>query len=158
MSNLAIAKMHEFETTHTKSIAGTGVAGIYMEEAAFLNPASLAFFEQGDIYVQRDMMQIKDKDGNIIQKPKNTGVVLADGNPSLSGSLSYVQQEEGDLKRSRWGVSASAPLNKQSAFGVSFRKTKDENLTSKTESDYYQTVYGMRFIASVSANISAIIF
>jgi hypothetical protein len=143
MSDLAMAKMHEFETTHAKSIAGTGVAGIYMEEAAFLNPASLAFFEQGDVYVQRDMMQIKDKDGNIIQKPKNTGVVLADGNPSLSGSLSYVQQEEGDMKRSRWGISASSPLSKESAFGVSFRKTKDENLTSKTESEYYQTVFGV---------------
>lgn len=135
--------MHEFETTHTKSIAGTGVAGIYMEEAAFLNPASLAFFEEGNVYVQRDMMQIKDKDGHVIQKPKNTGVVLADGNPSLSGSLSYVHQEEGDTKRSRWGLSASSPLSKESSLGVSVRKSKDENLTSKTEVDYYQTVIGV---------------
>lgn len=158
MSNLAVAKMHEFETTHTKSIAGTGVAGIYMEEAAFLNPASLAFFEQGNVYVQRDMMQIKDKDGNIVQKPKNTGVVLADGNPSLSGSLSYVNQEEGDLKRSRWGLSVSGPLNKQSAFGASVRKTKDENLTSKTESDYYQTVFGVTHAIDAQTSLGIVAY
>lgn len=150
--------MHEFETTHAKSIAGTGVAGIYMEESAFLNPASLAFFEQGDVYVQRDMMQIKDKDGNIVQKPKNTGIVLADGNPSLSGSLSYVQQEEGNMKRSRWGLSASSPLNKQSAFGVSVRKTKDENLTSKTESDYYQTVFGVTHAIDAQTSLGIVAY
>ncbi len=138
-----MAKIHEFETTHTKSIAGTGVAGIYMEEAAFLNPASLAFFDQGNFYFQRDILQIKDKDGNIMQKPKNTGFVMADGNPSLSGSLSYIQQEEGPNKRSRWGLSASSPISKDSSFGVSVRKTKDKDIINNTEKSYYQTVLGI---------------
>ena len=142
-TNLAMAKIHEFETTHSKSIAGTGVAGIYMEESAFLNPASLAFFQQGDVYFQRDILQIKDKDGNIIQKPKNTGIVMADGNPSLSGSLSYVHQEEENLKRSRWGLTMSSPLSQNSAFGVSVRKTKDEDIIKNVKSSYYQTVFGV---------------
>ena len=138
-----MAKIHEFETTHTKSLAGTGVAGIYMEEAAFLNPASLAFFDQGNFYAQRDILQIKDKDGNIVQKPKNTGFVMADGNPGFSGSLSYIQQEEGALKRSRWGLSASAPMSQASSLGMSVRKTKDSNLMTKDEKSYYQTVFGI---------------
>ena len=139
-------------------MAGTGVAGIYMEEAAFLNPASLAFFEQGDVYVQRDMMQIKDSTGNIIQKPKNTGVVLADGNPSLSGSLSYVKQEEGNMERSRWGLSASGPMSKQSAFGVSVRKTKDENTTTKTSVDYYQTVFGVTHAIDAQTSLGIVAY
>ena len=153
-----MAKIHEFETTHTKSIAGTGVAGIYMEEAAFLNPASLAFFQQGNFYAQRDILQIKDKDGNIIQKPKNTGFVLADGNPSLSGSLSFVQQEEGIIKRSRWGVSASSPISKNSAFGVSVRKTKDKNLISQNEISYYQTVFGVTQAIDAQTSIGLVAY
>ena len=158
MSNFAIAKMHEFETTHTKSIAGTGVAGIFMEEAAFLNPASLAFFNQADVYVQRDMLQIKDKDGNVLQKPKNTGVVMADGNPTLSGSLSYVHQEEGDQERTRWGLTASSPLSQQSAFGVSVRKSKDKNLTSETEIEYYQTVIGVTHALDTQTSLGIVAY
>lgn len=158
MSNFAFAKIHEFETTHAKSIAGTGVAGIFMEEAAFLNPASLAFFTQADVYFQRDMLQIKDKDGNVVQKPKNTGIVLADGNPTLSGSLSYVNQEEGDQKRKRWGLSASSPLSQQSAFGVSVRKSKDENTTTKTEVDYYQTVIGVTHALDTQTSLGIVAY
>jgi hypothetical protein len=135
--------MHEFETTHLKSQAGTGAAGILMEESAFLNPASLAFFSAADIYVQRDMVQVKDSAGNVIQKPKNTGIVISDGNASLSGSLSYVHQEEGTFTRKRWGLTTSAPLNQTSAFGASFRKTKDENKLDGSSVDYYQTVFGV---------------
>lgn len=137
------AKIHEFETTHLKSMAGTGVAGVFMEEAAFLNPASLAFFNLGNVYFQRDMLQIKDSKGNVLQKPKATGIVFADGNPSLSGSLSYVNQEEGTIKRSRWGLSTSAPLSKESSFGASVRKTKDKNSLNNSEVDYYQTTFGI---------------
>jgi hypothetical protein len=129
-----------------------------MEEAAFLNPASLAFFTQGNVYFQRDMLKIKDKDGNIIQRPKNTGIVLADGNPTLSGSLSYVNQEEGDQKRTRWGLTASSPLSQQSAFGVSLRKSKDENLTTKTEEDYYQTVIGVTHALDTQTSLGIVAY
>lgn len=142
-SNFAFAKLHEFETTHLKSQAGTGVSGLFMEESAFLNPAGLSFFRNANVYAQRDMVQIKDSAGNIIQKPKNTGVVMSDGNDSLSGSLSYVHQEEGVMTRKRWGLATSASLNEKSAFGVSLRKTKDEDTLAGTSLDYYQTVFGV---------------
>ncbi len=114
-----------------------------MEESAFLNPASLSFFRNADIYLQRDMVQFKDALGNLLQKSKNTGVVISDGNANLSGSLSYVQQEEGVFKRKRFGLTTSSPLNEKSSFGASFRKTKDENTLSKTSSDYYQSTFGV---------------
>jgi hypothetical protein len=143
MSNFAFAKIHEFETTHLKSLAGTGVASISSEESAFLNPAGLAFSPNGDAYIQRDLLQFKNAKGDIVQKPKNLGIVLADANPSLSGSLSYLQQEEGTVKRKRWGLTLSAPLNTSSAFGVSVRKSDDRNSTYNSKVDYYQTVFGV---------------
>lgn len=158
MSNFAYAKVHEFETTHQKSMAGTGVAGIFMEEAAFLNPASLSFFNNGNISVQRDMLQLKDAQGNILQKPKSTGVVFSDGNPSLSGSVSYVHQEEGVYKRKRWGVSTSAPINAGSAFGVSVRKTKDENTSTGVVKDYYQSVFGVTHSIDAQTSLGVVVY
>ena len=143
MSNFAFAKIHEFETTHLKSQAGTGVSGLFMEESSFLNPAGIAFFRSANVYAQRDMLQIKDSTGNIVQKPRNTAIVISDGNDSLSGSLSYVHQEEGVMTRKRWGLATSASLSEKSALGVSLRKTKDEDTSAGTSIDYYQTVFGV---------------
>ena len=158
MSNFAHARIHEFETTHLKSTAGTGVSSILAEEAAFLNPASLSFFNNGSVYFQRDMLQLKDDKGNIVQKPKSTGVVLADGNASLSGTVSYVHQEEGAIKRSRWGASASAPLSPGSAFGFSMRKTKDENTLTNKKIDYYQSVFGVTHSIDTQSSVGVVVY
>lgn len=158
MANSAFAKMHEFETTHLKSRAGSGVAGIFMEEAAFLNPASLSFFNGNSIYFQRDMLDLKDKDGKVLQEPKNTAFVLSEGNQNLSGSLSYVDQEEGDLKRKRYGLSLSAPLNAKSAMGVSVRKSEDKNTVSGTQKKYYQTVLGVTHALSPQTTMGVVVY
>lgn len=158
MSNFAFAKVHEFETTRLKATAGTGVAGIFVEEAAFLNPASLAFHDTGNLYLQRDMLQFKDSAGNITQKPKSTGVVISDGNPNLSGSISYTFQEEGIYKRKKWGLSTAAPLTKESALGASLRKVKDENTSAKTSADYYQTVFGVTHSLDPQTSLGVVVY
>lgn len=140
--SIAQAKIHEFETTHLKSTAGTGVGSILTEESAFLNPAPLAFFTTSTFYFQKDTAKLTEN--NVAQpKPKSLGFVLADGNPSLSGSLSYVDQEEENIKRKRWGLSMSGPIADKSAMGVSVRQSKDENTTDKSVQKYYQTVIGV---------------
>lgn len=142
LSTSVHSKIHEFETTHLKSTAGTGVGSILAEEAAFLNPASLSFFPTASFYVQKDSAKLSE--GGLDQpKPKNLGFVLSDGNPSLSGSLSYVTQEESNIKRTRWGTTLSSPMADKSAFGVSVRQTKDEDSLKKTIRKYYQTVFGV---------------
>lgn len=138
----AHAKIHEFETTHLKSTAGTGVGSILTEESAFLNPAPLAFFSTSTFYFQKDSGKLTEQ--SVDQpKPKALGFVLSDGNPSLSGSVSYVNQEEEGLKRQRWGVSLSGPIADKSAMGVSVRQTKDETIATKNVQKYYQTVIGV---------------
>lgn len=138
----AHSKIHEFETTHLKSMGGTGVGGVLAEESAFLNPAPLAFFNTATFYVQKDSGKLTN-DNVSAPKPKALGFVMADGNPSLSGSLSYVTQEEDIYKRKRWGLSFSGPVSEKSAFGISYRQTTDENTQTNVTKKYYQTVLGV---------------
>lgn len=156
--SLVFAKMHEFETAHLKSMGGTGVAGMFMEESAFLNPAGLAFYTMSDIYLQRDMMQIKNDRGDVIQKPKSTAVVIADGNANLSGSVSYLTQEEGQFKRTRWGATTSTPVGVGSAFGLSIRKTEDKNTSSGQSVDYYQTVMGITHTLNAQTSFGVVAY
>ncbi len=101
-SSSAHSKIHEFETAHLKSMAGAGSGSILAEESAFLNPAPLAFFATSSVYAQKDTGTLT-SDGVSATKPKAVGFVLADGNPSLSGSLSYISQTEDIFTRKRWG-------------------------------------------------------
>lgn len=89
------------------------------------------------------MMEFKDADGNVYDKPKNTALALSDGNASLSGSLSYLDQKEGQFERTRWGATMSSAVGAKSSFGVSVRKTTDEDTLTKQKDKYYQTVFGI---------------
>ena len=123
-------------------MGGTGVGGLLTEEAAFLNPASLAFFNSSSFYAQKDLDRLTN-DGIAQARPKALGFVLADANPSLSGSLSYVTQEEDIYKRKRWGLTLSSPVSDKSAFGASVRQTTDDNIITKSSKKYYQAVLGV---------------
>ncbi len=138
----AFSNVHEFETAHLKSMGGAGTGGILAEEAAFLNPASLAFFTTSSVYVQKDSAKLTDSG---VQKPNPsaTGFVLADGNASMSGSISYIKQEEDIYKRKRWGVSFSTPLEGKSAIGYSIRSSEDQNSLTQKTMKYYQSVFGI---------------
>jgi len=89
------------------------------------------------------MMKFQDANGNTYDKPKNTALSLNDGNASLSGSVSYLDQTEGQFERKRWGASLSSAVGAKSSFGVSVRKTTDEDTTTKQKDKYYQTVFGI---------------
>lgn len=142
LSASAHSKIHEFETTHLKSMGGTGVGGLLVEESAFLNPASLAFFSTSSVYVQKDQAKLS-TDGIAGPNPKALGFVMTDGNPALSGSLSYITQEEDIYKRKRWGLSLSGPIAEKSSFGISARQTTDENSLDHSTLKYYQCVLGV---------------
>jgi len=136
------AKIHEYETTHLKAMGGTGVGSILTEDSAFLNPASLSFFTTSSVYFQKDsaalnINNVKSPD------PKSMGIVLADGNPSLSGSLSYVTQTEDIYKRKRWGLTLTGPTSDKSSLGISIRKSNDENTATNQIDKYYQSVLGI---------------
>lgn len=142
------AAVHEFETTHMKSMGGAGTAGILAEESAFNNPAPLAFFTTSTVYAQKDKSVLGSA----------TGFVLGDGNPGLSGSISYVKQEEEDFKRSRWGLSLSVPTSKNSAAGLSIRKSTDDVLSTNTRTNYYQTVLGVVHLINEQFSVGVVAY
>lgn len=150
--------MHEFETTHLKSRGGSGTAGVFMEESAFLNPASISFFEGMNIYAQRDMLKFKDKDNAVTDEPKNTGFVVSEANSGISGTLSYVEQNEEAVKRKRWGVSASTKLDARTSLGLSVRKTKDHDSASNSDKKYYQTVIGLTSIIANDTSLGFVVY
>ena len=136
------SKIHEFETTQLKSSGGTGVGGIFNEESAFLNPAPLAFSTSSSFYVQKDSDKLSDNSVNK-PNPKALGFVMSDGNPSLSGSLSFVNQHEDTITRKRWGVTLSGPIAEKSSMGISVRHSEDNNTLINTTEKYYQSVFGV---------------
>jgi hypothetical protein len=148
LSVKANAAVHEFETTHMKSMGGAAAAGILAEESAFYNPAPLAFFGTSTVYAQ--------KDNSILGK--DMGFVICDGNSAISGSISYVKQEEQDFNRSRWGVSMSTPMQKGSSVGMSIRKTKDDILSAHTSNEYYQTVFGVTHIMNEQFSLGVVAY
>jgi hypothetical protein len=126
-------------------MGGTGAGGVLAEECAFLNPAPLAFFNTASVYVQQDSAVLTSNDVDLA-KQKSIGFVMSDGNPSLSGSLSYVNQKEDTYNRKRWGLSFSGPVSERSAFGMSYRKTSDQDSLTNITKDYYQSVFGVTHV------------
>lgn len=139
-------------------MSGTGVAAILSEESAFLNPASLSFHNTFSLYAQRDSMVIKDNTETVIQKPHSMGFVIADGNPNLSGSISYVDQRELNFERERWGFSLSSLVGGRSSFGTSIRKSKDRNTTTGEVLDYYQTVFGVTHVLDEKTSLGIVAY
>lgn len=140
-----------------KSLGGAGVGGVFAEESAFLNPAPLAFFNSSSFYVQKDMDKLSSN--SVSQpKPKSLGFVLTDANPSLSGSISYVTQEEDIYKRKRWGTTLSSPMGEGSTFGVSIRQSEDENILTNVKKKYFQTVLGVTHAVSDSLTLGIVAY
>lgn len=103
-------------------------------------------------------MKVKDDEGNVIQKPKALGAVMADGNPGLSGTISYVDQEELDFERKRWGFSMSSLIGEKSSFGTSIRKSTDTTKSTNTKVDYYQTVFGVTHVLDEQTSLGLVAY
>jgi hypothetical protein len=83
---------------------------------------------------------------------------MADANPSLAGSISYVTQEEDIYKRTRWGLSFSGPMSANSTFGISVRKSSDENTSTAITNKYYQTVLGVTHVIDEKLSLGIVAY
>lgn len=156
--NFASAKIHEYETTRTKSVAGGGVGSVLVEESAFLNPASTTFFQTSSIFAQKDNFTTSDNINTAYPKKSSMGFVLAQGDPSIGGTFSYIKQREGSIERKRLGVSMSGPIADTSSFGFSVRDSKDFDSNTNTTKKYYQTVFGVTHVMSNSTTMGVVLY
>lgn len=158
LHSFAYAKIHEYQTTRTKSVAGGGVGSVLLEESAFLNPASISFFQTSSIFAQKDNITTTDNANSSFPEKSSLGFVLAQGDPSLAGTFSYINQKEGNIQRRRFGISMSSPMSNTSSLGFSVRDSKDTDSTTNTTAKYYQTVFGVTHIMSNNTSMGIVLY
>ena len=131
-SNLSF---RSFETTRLKATGGAGVASILMDEASLLNPASVAFFQVSSLYLQKSGGEFKTESGvpqsqvgtaALGDKLDSLAMIASDGNQRLSGSLSFVQQKEGNARRRQWGFASASSIGSKTSLGFSTILQNDE--------------------------------
>lgn len=158
LHSFAYAKIHEYQTTRTKSVAGGGIGSVLLEESAFLNPASISFFQTSSIFAQRDNFTSTDNNNSSYPKKSSMGFVLAQGDPALAGTFSYINQKEGNIERKRYGISMSSPIANASSLGFSVRDSKDVDTSTNTTTKYYQTVFGVTHIMSNNTTMGIVLY
>ena len=157
---LTFGRVHEYETSRLKSTAGAGAGSILLDEANFLNPASLAFFRISAAYAQRygtsylDSAETASTAKGISaasyqekwEESRSYGFVVSDTRSPLKGSFSYVMQREGPYERKRPAVSVGHAVSKRSSLGMTFRYTDDFNQMTGEKNKYKQMNVGVTHI------------
>lgn len=133
---LSAAQVPDFETTRMKSTAGAGVGSMLMDEASFLNPAPIAFYEISSIYVSRATMEQSDlppegdnTDPNekINSRGKAYAFIASDAKGPLKGSLAHQRIRENGIDSSRWSAALASPIGPQSSLGFWGRRVSESH-------------------------------
>lgn len=152
----AQAEIRDFQTTRMKSTGGTGVGALLFESSAFVNPASLAFYNTSSIYYQKvNSTRMTERDEAISQnESKTTAAILTDAGASFKGSFSYIKQEQKQEQREQFNFSFASVLNEKSSLGAALHMKKDADWTSGTKKtdDYKQAIFGVTHILNENIN------
>ncbi len=117
------AKVLNFETTRMKSTAGAGSASLVMNEASFLNPAPIAFFNVSSLYVEKSSTEYKESETRSVES-SNYAFIASDAKNNLRGSIALVKHDEGENSLEQFNVSLASVLTKKSSLGVAYRNIK----------------------------------
>jgi len=146
------AQVHRFETSRLKSTGGAGVASLLMTESAFLNPASIGFFNFSTISFQKDKYNLQDAntsrpetESEFDDNSGNWAITASDAQSNLKGTLAYINQTEGYAKRKRISASFAAPIAQVSSMGISLHRSWDKwtGPNNNSEDDYYLLSIGV---------------
>lgn len=129
---ICFAQVRPFQTTRLQSTGGTGVASLLVTEAALLNPASLAFFEDAFASYQNTRSTLKNKNDNRDNDNhpwpngnRHEGYFVYDNSGDLKGGFSYQQQREGGFERQRATGTMAAAISPTVGFGVTYHHSQD---------------------------------
>jgi len=155
------ARVHDYETTRLKSTAGAGIGSVLMDEATILNPAPIAFYTNSAVYISQTGIDVTNQDDptSPIVESKMRGFIISDSKGSLNGSISLLKQVENGDTRERLAAALAAPIGDKSSMGITYRKTKDKNVTKTGESindNYSQIVVGVTHSITPSFSIGLI--
>lgn len=158
------AQVSDFETTRMKSTGGAGVGSLLMDESTILNPAPIAFFNSSALFYQRSSADIEINSANqgrpfSSASSKSNAFIVSDSKGSLSGSISYINQEEYGDERRTFGLSMASSVGKKSAFGVNYKFIKDtlrDDSGLTREEDYKQAIFGVSHVISPSFSLGVV--
>jgi hypothetical protein len=158
ISLAANSAIRELETTRLQSTAGAGVASVLVNEASFLNPASIVFVPTSAFYYQQGSSKLNndsDQRSTEFSDGSNEIYLLSDSSGQLKGTFSYQRQAENQYKRLRFTSSLAASYGKRSSLGLLYRYTTDEDIRENEEKKYHQVVLGFMHIFSEELSIGA---
>jgi hypothetical protein len=150
-SNAVFSMPISYQTTRLKSTGGAGVGSILMDEATFLNPAPLAFFNLTAVFIQRT-----GGDETSVLKSENYAAVLSDSKSQVKGSFSYVKAKEGNDKSTMMSASTAFPIQQRSAIGATYRKITN-SISGQKDVIINQYVVGASHNISPNLSVGAIL-
>lgn len=142
-------RVPRFETTRMKSTGGAGVASILMDEATYLNPATIAYYKQASLYFQKSGLESTTNTQNQntnTQEFDTMTIIASDAKGLTGGSLSYNTIEYKGEKIKRFSSAFGRPLGKKSSFGVNLSHTKETVFNDSDqliEQDFTQVTFGV---------------
>lgn len=155
-TNFAYSEIRPQKTSRLVSTAGTGVGSILMEEAAVLNPASLAFYDHSALYYQQTKLNNTNNNDKLAD---SFSVIVADAKGALKGTMGYHKNQVGGDSEERISVTAASAGGKASSVGVNVSQYKvitDTGLV-KEEKKYRTIDLGVTHIVSPELSFGIII-
>lgn len=152
------AKLRKMDSTRLMSTSGAGIGAVLLNEAAFLNPASIYFFKESSLYYQKGAANLEDESelrDDSYSDGSNEAFLITDTSSALKGSFSYQYQSENGETRKRLTSSASTHMSKKSSFGVLYRYTEDDTLNGHKV--FHQAVFGMTYVVDPRLTLGAIL-
>lgn len=138
LSASAFSQIRSFQTTRLNGTAGAGVASILSTEAAVLNPASSAYFNETSLSYQSYKTSLRNKNdlrgatGEDFAKHNSTqGYFLSDHSGELKGGLAYLRQDENDYERQSMVFHSSRPMGPRASAGLKYSYMQDKRPASK---------------------------
>jgi len=164
LSNFAFAnnRVPKFETTRMKSTAGAGVASILMDEATLLNPATIAYYNQGGIFFQRSGIDSTRTQGSVpeTQEFSSMSIIASDSKGPTGGSLSYNTVDYRGQKVQKISSAFARPIGEKSSFGANFSYLKEEIFNQNNvleKNDYKVMNFGVAHALSESFTMGFVV-
>jgi hypothetical protein len=156
--NDSFANIIDIETTRLKGTSGAGTGSILLNEAAILNPASIAFHSNSSLYYNKESGTLKGKSDDRIKDYKPSSrelLIISDTSSSVKGGFSLEKSKVDRNERLRVTSSSSAPIGKSTAIGFLLRYTEDKyEVSHKT---YTQLDIGIMHIFSEKLTFGAVL-
>lgn len=137
-STSVFSQIRSFQTTRLNGTAGAGVASILSTEAAVLNPASSAYFNETSLSYQSYKTSLRNKnelrgatEEDFAKRNSTQGFFLSDHSGELKGGLAYLRQDENNYERESLVFHSSRPLGPRASAGIKYSYMQDTRPATK---------------------------